>query len=697
MKQNHDRLVSGLSVLVATGFAACNNGGSSNGLLPNAMRIDASDVIVAEGDTGTTSFDFMVTLSEPHDTPMSVSFATADGTAQNEAGDGDYQSTSGTITFEPGTTTQVVSVPVYGDLQHEADETFSLILSNATAGAHIGDGEGVGTILDQDAAFSIDDVTAMETDVAVANLDFTVTLEAPLDQVVFVDYATQDGTAQSSPFQGDFRAVSGTLTFEPGTTQQTVHVDAFADSLSEFDENFFVQLSNATGPGASIADAQGIGTIVDDDRDEPLDGDPLTASWRPQIAASGSTLYVAWYDDRNGASDVYFRSSGDDGTNWNETARLDTDAPGQNASNGVRLCADGSNVYVAWIDSRNGASDVYFNSSNDFGQTWQASDVRLDTDAAGAASSTEVGIACSGSHVYVVWVDERDGAGDVRFNTSADGGTTWLANDLRIDTNAAGSTSSSEPRIAVGDQLDVVWIEDGDVYANHSEDNGATWSVSQIRVDRDPSAIPNLSGSPRVAVQGTNVYVVWQDDRNGAFDVYYNQSFDGGANFGPLDKRLDNGDLPGFRPSVAPEICADGFNVYVTWQDLRQLGNAFDDVYFNRSNDGGITWYGDRRIDYGDTDGKTQSENPAISCNGQTIAIVWSDARAGGPELDLYAATSVDGGESFGTHLRRLDSDAPGSAASEFPEVLAHDGQVFVVWEDQRFAGDVFFQAFEPH
>ncbi|HEX5705470.1 MAG TPA: PQQ-dependent sugar dehydrogenase [Pyrinomonadaceae bacterium] len=109
--------------------------------------ISINNVSVAEGNTGTCNAGFTVSLSNPSFQTITVNYATANDTAI--AGT-HYVSTSGTLTFTPGTTTQPVNVQVNGDLFNEAATlTFNLNLSAAT-NATISDSQGVGTILDDD-------------------------------------------------------------------------------------------------------------------------------------------------------------------------------------------------------------------------------------------------------------------------------------------------------------------------------------------------------------------------------------------------------------------------------------------------------------------------------------------------------------------------------------------------------------------
>ena len=92
---------------------------------------------------------------------------------------------------------------------------------------------------------------------------FTVTMKnGPSDEVVSVHYATADGSAKAGT---DYQTQSGTVTFPPGTTSQTITIQVYCDTLKEKDETFFVRLSapsaNATIAGSNPA----VGTIRNDD------------------------------------------------------------------------------------------------------------------------------------------------------------------------------------------------------------------------------------------------------------------------------------------------------------------------------------------------------------------------------------------------------------------------------------------------
>ncbi|MBX7494861.1 hypothetical protein K3172_03195 [Qipengyuania sp. 6B39] len=92
------------------------------------------------------TLNFTVRLSAAHSSSISVSYATAYGSA----GSTDFTAVSGTVTIPAGATAATVSVASRQDAQIEADETFTLNLSSPTAGATIADGQGIGTIFNDD-------------------------------------------------------------------------------------------------------------------------------------------------------------------------------------------------------------------------------------------------------------------------------------------------------------------------------------------------------------------------------------------------------------------------------------------------------------------------------------------------------------------------------------------------------------------
>lgn len=120
--------------------------GSAGELDPGETALAVGNAAVVEGDRGTSTVAVAVALSQSSDAVVTVHYATANGTAVAPQ---DYAATSGTLTFEPGQTSRTISIAINGDRKREADENFSVNLSNAV-GATIHDADATVTILSDD-------------------------------------------------------------------------------------------------------------------------------------------------------------------------------------------------------------------------------------------------------------------------------------------------------------------------------------------------------------------------------------------------------------------------------------------------------------------------------------------------------------------------------------------------------------------
>jgi predicted outer membrane repeat protein len=222
-------------------------------------QLIVEDVTTTEGDSGFSTAYFTVTLAPAATQQTTVSYTTADGTAS--AGS-DYTAASGTLTFQVGQSTRLISITVHGDTNDEVDETFTVHLSNAS-GADIVDAQATCTIVDDDgfASLTVNDQTVIEGNSGTVSAVFTVTLSPPQASAVTVDVTSQDGTAQTG---ADYAVIDQSLAFTPGQTTQAVTVTVYGDTIDEGGAEWFtLVLSNAVN--AIIGDAEGQGTITDDD------------------------------------------------------------------------------------------------------------------------------------------------------------------------------------------------------------------------------------------------------------------------------------------------------------------------------------------------------------------------------------------------------------------------------------------------
>jgi uncharacterized repeat protein (TIGR01451 family) len=220
------------------------------------IALSSATYTVGEGD-GTATLT--ATLSNPSAFTVTVDYESANGTAT--AGD-DYTAISDTLTFAPGDTSGAFTVAILEDTIDETDEDLTITLSNPVSGTLGSPDSATLTITDNDAApsigFSNADYSVNEGD---GTATMTVTLSNPSVFTVTVDYETDDGTATNGE---DYTAVTGTLTFAPGSTDSTFNVTILEDTTDEADETVIMTLTNAISGTVGTPNPATL-TIIDND------------------------------------------------------------------------------------------------------------------------------------------------------------------------------------------------------------------------------------------------------------------------------------------------------------------------------------------------------------------------------------------------------------------------------------------------
>ncbi len=407
-------------------------------------------------------------------------------------------------------------------------------------------------------------------------------------------------------------------------------------------------------------------------------------------------VYTVWQEARGDVVSVYFNASNDAGKTWMPAdVRV---SHGEAEAVAPDVGCEGESVWVVWEDARDGElanHNIYLNRSENGGVTWLQEDVRLDGDPEGDHMSLGPRVVAHGSDVYVVWFDSPDGAYDIYLQASADGGATWMSGATRADTDAGGAAYSAWPRLVADDtgRVVVVWEDnrDGltDIYANRSDDRGASWG-EDVRLDGGDEPGSANSFLPSVALDGDDVFVVWHDERSGASrDVYLSHSADGGAQWDEVPSRGDS-DAEGMFDSINASVSAAGGRAQVVWQDDRSGGY---DIYHRVFEDGDWKW-DELRLDT-DAGGEAQSYYPRILASGDEVLTVWQDYRSDAANVgfnDLYYNFSLDRGNHWNALDLRVNSNAPGSSYAVDPSIGILDGHYVVVWSDGRFGtGDIFY------
>jgi uncharacterized repeat protein (TIGR01451 family) len=227
-------------------------------LTADVPLLHVDNVAILEGDFGTTNAQVPFWLEGPVGITLSLDYATRDGTALSGS---DYLPVSGTLAFPPDVTNLTVPVPIVGDLTWEPTETLTLAVTNLV-NLVPSQPQATITIVDNDPvpSISIADVSLPEGNSGTSPAVFPVTLSNPSSVPIQVSCHTTNGTATAP---NDYLPTTGTLTFPPGSTNQTFSVLVVGDTNNEPDETFFVVLSSPVA--ASIARGMATGTILNDD------------------------------------------------------------------------------------------------------------------------------------------------------------------------------------------------------------------------------------------------------------------------------------------------------------------------------------------------------------------------------------------------------------------------------------------------
>ena len=336
-------------------------------------------------------------------------------------------------------------------------------------------------------------------------------------------------------------------------------------------------------------------------------------SWT--LAANGNYVHVVWSDYRHADVEIFYKRSTDAGVSWGADTRLTTtpDIP-MNPS----IAVSGSFVYVVWVDSRDGNAELYYKRSADQGESWEA-DVRL-TENEGASMYPSISV--NGQNIHVVWEDYRDthlfGYPEIYYKRSTDGSTSW-GSDTRLTIDPA---ESYYPSVSASENFVHVSFHDNrngkdmDLFYKRSTDGGTSWQAD-VRLINNPS----ISVSHSITSSGSMVHIVGQDDASGIYDIHYLRSADNGISW-----ETDTFLTANTGSSEFPSIFVSGSAVHVVWQQII-TGNW--EIFYKRSTNGGVNWEQDINI----TNNSSSSHYAFIAASGMNTHAVWIDNRDGNYEV----------------------------------------------------------------
>ncbi len=347
------------------------------------------------------------------------------------------------------------------------------------------------------------------------------------------------------------------------------------------------------------------------------------------IATSGNEIFVIW---RHNYTDLVFSKSQDNGLTWNPFISIYHNSAGTVLYDDIGT--SGLNVHTVVGDFQ-GWDGIYYRNSTNGGETWN-SVRRISSDSVDAAGPL---LYVNNSNIHIIWLDYRDGSnGEIYYRRSLDGGITFdngqgIDEDRRITFSPAliGGISIA------GDEstISVSWSDerDGDLEKSWmiSKNNGYTWEngLGAENEGRKLTDDTTDCGGGAITVSESNIHIIWEDESwpGPEYRLYYRNSTDNGLTWNPI--QLLTGPVPGIN---SPDIDVQGNNISVVWDDERDDG-SHEQIYYKNSSDGGITWSQDTRLNYNIS---RSSYWPRISMENDTKHVVWWDQIANPNHQVMY-------------------------------------------------------------
>ncbi|MCB1176837.1 MAG: hypothetical protein KDK36_04570, partial [Leptospiraceae bacterium] len=219
------------------------------------------DNVNSSGQENISDVTIPVSLSNLSEQVVTVDYSVSGGTASFGS---DYNLSSGTLTFNPGTATQYINLSIVDDSIFEDNETIEILLSNGGNATVAGNVIHTYTIINDDNPPSVEFNTISSSGLeSITSVNIPVSLSAVAGKSLSIDYAVTGGTATGGG--NDYTLASGTLVFNEGVTSLNIPMVIKDDSITEENETIIISLANPTGGVVSGSNTTFTYTIIDND------------------------------------------------------------------------------------------------------------------------------------------------------------------------------------------------------------------------------------------------------------------------------------------------------------------------------------------------------------------------------------------------------------------------------------------------
>ena len=400
------------------------------------------------------------------------------------------------------------------------------------------------------------------------------------------------------------------------------------------------------------------------------------------VANQGVRTFAAYLDRRSGNADIRLNHATSATGPWLST---DLVVAGTSA-NEVEpwVFTSSSHVYVAYgLFVSGSVRRIQLARTTLAPGTWTTGQAQQLTPAAADAFYVRgivAGQAGSSDQIVLVWQVLNGASRDIYLQASSDGGASWLASDIRVNSVAG---KAELPAVATDGQghAFIAWRDSRgtqpEVFVDVYDVSGAALSGNERVSDGNPTKPPVIAADS----QG-NVHVAWTDlPSNGEKSIRVASSTNTGGTFG--SSVVIN--TPAFADADTPDIVARAGRALAAWEDNR---SGLSDVYVNVWSQG--SWRTSASRADGGPRGAYKSTRPKVAFgSGNRVFVAYQEYRGTGDndQADVHANFSLDGGVTFQPNDTRVDLGAAGVADSNSPFVVAPGSsgpgnEPLIIWVD---------------
>lgn len=335
----------------------------------------------------------------------------------------------------------------------------------------------------------------------------------------------------------------------------------------------------------------------------------------PHIASCNNYVHTIWSENLNSegipGKGLCYRRSSDEGNTWDNIMYLNN----ENDSISNNIAASGSNVHIIFTSSN--ISGIQYRRSLDNGSTWGPIQNNLTE-----ISGTNLNIDVYNDIVHIVWQYTWEEVWGIIYLRSLDNGNTWNQHQWLI--KGTGSTNYLRPRLTVYENNIYIsyWGVNDTIELLRSFDNGNTWDQKQI------FSGPNVA-FPEIACERDLIGIAWinTSDLDHPYIQFTKSSNRGEIWTNPMMIN-DQHDYLWIYSSFSMKLENNIF--HLAWADNRDWPNesnsVFNEIYYKKSVDGGISWTNDIRLTKKNPNGPSSWE-PSLSVSNNSVYVVWPDDR----------------------------------------------------------------------